>query len=201
MLGLLNRELPSSVEVDGETVELCCGFRTGIKAFEFLNDKDESTMFNLLYLFYGLERDDGLLELPEVVAAHAKEAAEESVEWLLGAFQVMDYDNASMHKRRSNSKQNFSFTADEAIIYADFRRFYGIDLMNSETQMHWYQFIALLLSAMRTEGSLTGTAIAAREPIPGNAKGHERERLRKLQKAWALPMTENELLQRALEMF
>ena len=88
--------------------------------------------------------------------------------------------------------------ADAAIISADFLHFYRIDLW--EEDPHWYRFCALLLALVRTEGSLVGQAAYARSPHE-EARGREKDRLRRLEKAWALPPTDAELREMARARF
>lgn len=188
--------LPSpTVVVAGEEVPIATGTRANIAAD--LSDR-ETVGGRLAMLGAWFGGADG--SLPRAVASHAADALEAAIEWSGGAMGCMPYGRPSIGRPavRSDEKALIDWEADAAIIAADFLRFYRIDLW--EQDPHWYRFCALLLALVRTEGSLVGQAAYARSPH--KAKGRdERERLRKLKDAWALPPTDAELREIARSKF
>jgi len=83
----------------------------------------------------------------------------------------------------------------------EYNRLYGLDLTDPACQVHWHRFCALLLAAVRTEGSLLSAALSARAPLGPGADRHARAEHRRRAEAWALPPTEDELRKRAMESF
>lgn len=192
--------LPSSVEVAGAEVRVRCGFRKQI-ALESLDLESRGGMMGALWLCYGTTLPDGSRSLPDVVAEHAAEAAEAAVAWHNGAWSLMRYGSVgSGAAGGATPRPVFDWGPDACIVASDFMRFYGIDLLDPSTQMHWYRFMAYFLPLTRA-GGLVAQAVAARSPAPGQASKAERERRRQLARAWALPPTELELRESALRKF
>lgn len=189
MLEHLIYGFPSTVEVAGQKLAINTNWRASacLSFDESRYSGAELTTF-ILHLYFGQPDKGGLL--PELVMEHQKESLEAALEWRAGAFSCMDY---GAHKQVAQSRRTFSLDADIAIIVADFQHFYHIDL--TAESIHWYRFVMLLMALMRTSESLVSQATSARMPIPSEAKGDERKRLKRLQQAWALPPTQNEVLE------
>lgn len=64
--------------------------------------------------------------------------------------------------RASNGEPLFSFSQDEALIYASFYAQYGLDL--SAVQLHWWQFLALLRGLGADTPLIRTAAIRAANP-------------------------------------
>lgn len=121
---LMTDKLPESVEVGGHEYPINTDFRAGM-GFELMIQNRETDTFNLLSPFFGdkIPRD---------------------VEGALSAVELF-YCCGSIPERREkldNKKQAYSFDVDKNAIYADFWRFYNINLWTSS--LHWWMFRALL---------------------------------------------------------
>ena len=198
-MGILTApSLPSAVEIAGEEVPVRCGYRKQIEV-DALRRDEGADLVAILGLCFGARSADGGLSLPGVVSSNAVEAVDAALEWHDGAWDLMGYGSggsADPGPRRSV----FDWEADSAIVAADFMRFYGIDLLSPSTQMHWYRFMALFLP-LTVSGGAVSQAVSARSPSPAGSSKAERDRLRALARAWALPPTESELRAQAMGRF
>lgn len=184
--------LPCSVDVAGEKVPVRCGWRENVLADREDRDAPDGRLAILTIL---LGRDDG--SLPDIVARNAADAFAAVVAWHDGSVGCMRYGVPGTGAGRA-PRRVLDWEEDSAIIYADFMRFYRIDL--AESSLHWYRFCALVAALSRTEGSLVGEAMYARSDHPG-AKGAEKRRLSSLAASWALPPTDAELRELAKARF
>ena len=121
---LLTKELPEWVEVEGKAYPINTDFRAGIE-FETIIQKGGATYLDLLSLFFGAQ-------IPE------------NLEEALQAVMLFYCCGALPEKKDSpkSTKQAYSFEVDSAAIYADFWRYYNINLW--EGTLHWWIFRALL---------------------------------------------------------
>lgn len=187
--------LPSpTVRVAGADVPIATGARANIAA-DLADRETADGRLSMLLAWFG---DGG--GLPDAIARHAPEALEAAIAWSGAAMGCMCYGRPTLGTKRAPgaARPVIDWEADAAIISADFLRFYHIDLWSEDP--HWYRFCALLLALVRTDGSLVGQAAYARSPN-GRARSEERNRLRRLEKAWALPPTDAELREMARARF
>lgn len=191
----LGSPYPSSVAVGGADVAIATGWRENVEADSIDLDSTGGRLRALSLWFAG---PDG--SVPRAAADRAPEALSAAIAWHEGAMRCMPYGTPGAGARRHQRRPVLDWSADAAIVTADFQRYYRIDLADPSTEMHWYRFCALLLGLMRYDGSLTGQAAYARSPHPG-AKGPERKRLGRLAEAWALPPTDAELREMARARF
>ena len=190
MYGAILQGEPSAVDVGGSPVRIRAGFRTGLRA-EGIDRRDPWGQTRLLWLWYG---DAGRRALPPAVAADPWGALSAGCAWHDRAWEALPYGGGGPGAGRARA---FDWEADAAIVCADFRRLYGIDLADAGTRLHWHTFCALTLSAARTRGSLLGEALSARTyrgPDPGGER-------RAAARAWALPPAEEEIAMAALARF
>lgn len=191
----LGSPYPSYVPVGGARVAVATGWRENVEADSIDLDSTGGRLRALSLWFAG---PDG--SVPAVVADHAPEALSAAIAWHEEAMRCMPYGAPGTGARRHQRRPVLDWSADAAIVAADFQRYYRIDLSDPSAEMHWYRFCALLLGLMRYDGSLTGQAAYARSPHPG-AKGPERKRLGRLAEVWALPPTDAELREMARARF
>lgn len=187
--------LPSpTVRVAGTDVPIATGARANIAA-DLADRGTAEGRLSMLLAWFGEEGS-----LPGTVARNAPEALEAAIDWSGEAMGCMRYGRPSLGAKRAPAacRPVIDWGADEAIIAADFQRFYRIDLW--EEDPHWYRFCALLLALVRTDGSLVGQAAYARSDHCG-AKGEQKRRLDRLAAAWALPPTDAELREMARARF
>lgn len=120
----INDNLPKSLEIGGYTYPINTDFRAGME-FELMMQKGERDIVKLLIPFFGekIPRD------------------------IEGAFDAVElfYCCGTIPERKekiSNTNPAYSFDVDKNAIYADFWRFYNINLWT--TSLHWWMFRALL---------------------------------------------------------
>lgn len=122
----INDNLPESVEIGGYTFPINTDFRAGME-FELMIQKGEKNIFTLLRPFF----EKGIPRGVDI------ERAFDAVE--------LFYCCGALPERKekiSNTKQAYSFDVDKNAIYADFWRFYNINLWT--ISLHWWMFRALL---------------------------------------------------------
>lgn len=194
MLDAILTGAPSAVEVAGAPVAVNSGFRQNLLA-ETMDRRDRADAARLLQCWFG----DGTGALRPGALAHPTEAMVAACEWHDAAWRLLPYGRPG--RSAGGRRRVFDWAADAGILCADFQRLYGIDLLDPSLRMHWYRFMALTLSAMRTPGSLLATALSARSPLLGRASDAERAAHERQAAAWALPPTELELIEEARREF
>ena len=181
---------PVVVEIAGAPVSINSGFRRALVFSTMEEDSKAIYVARTLNLFFA---KNGLL--PDQVSKYPAEALLSATEWFEGAYDTMKY--GEQYKSRSLKKRIFGWQEDAGIVAADFMRFYGLDLTSPNTQLHWYTFVNLYMGLIATQGSLISQAMAARSPLTGETtKEAERAHARQA-RAWALPLTEDELREQA----
>lgn len=63
--------------------------------------------------------------------------------------------------------RDFSFDDDAGRIVADFQRFYGVDLTDPSTRMHWWRFMALLRNLGEDSATMAAIRLRGMEPTKG----------------------------------
>lgn len=126
-MSILTNRLPEYVEIEGRCYPINTDFRAGI-AFELFVEKGEENLFRILAPFF----PDGL---PDCDPANILQA--------ILSFYMCGAKPPEKEERRKKEKQAYSFDVDASTIFADFWRFYGIDL--SVEGLHWWAFRALLM--------------------------------------------------------
>ncbi len=122
-MNILTDLLPSSVKVGSSTFDIETDFRAGISFYIMVEDGEEN-FYKLFAPFFpnGTPRD------------------------ITGAVEAVLYFLRMGEKTEENapkkSKSTYSFNVDSESIYADFWRYYNIDL--SQDRLHWWTFRSLL---------------------------------------------------------
>ena len=191
--------LPSTIEVGGVLLPICTGFRRHLAA-ETLDRENPDAGIKLLWLYMAKRGNGGARQLPEEVHEDPAAWLEAAMAWHDQALSALDYGDP-LAPKGSGTTRVFDWEADEGIICCDFQRFYGIDIADPATQMHWWRFCTLLMGLVRTDGALVSAAIAARSPLPANAPKELKKAHRAQAAAWALPPTEDELRARLAKTF
>lgn len=195
MLDAILSGAPSAVEVAGAPIAVNSGFRQNLLA-ETMDRRDRADAARLLQCWFG----DGTGALRQGALAHPAQALAAACEWHDAAWSLVSYGRPG-RGGRVVGRRVFDWDADAGVLCADFQRLYGIDLLDPSLRMHWYRFMALALSAMRTPGSLLATALSARSPLLGRATDAERSAHERQAAAWALPPTDAELAEIARREF
>ena len=190
----LTREPPSKVDVCGELVPIRTGWRRAVRSYVLQGDRERLPFADCDKLLSSWFSRDGAV--PDAVREHPRESLDAALSWRDGALvEAMPYGDGTSG---GTTARVFDWEADSGIVVVDFRRLYGIDLADPATQMHWWRFALLWRGAAATE-SLVATAISARSPLGGDADKWARRAHERQSRAWALPPTQAELVQRARE--
>lgn len=119
--------LPSAIKVNGEEYPIETDFRVWIKFYQLISGNQSDK-----------EKAGGLEELLKNQGLPPSKLSAESVLDFFVCGAKIGSENKSGKESRSPS---FDFDVDSAYIFADFLRFYGIDL--SKDELHWWQFMAM----------------------------------------------------------
>lgn len=123
-MNILTDALPTSVLIDGVQYEIASDFRAGVE-FEMMIEQGEANVYRLLAPFFA--------KVP-----HNLEGALREVELFFCCGTLPEKS-----KKPTKGKQAYSFRVDSEAVFADFWRYYGIDL--SREYLHWWAFRALLM--------------------------------------------------------
>ena len=128
MRNILTKTLPTKIQTENGIFEPVTDFRASVE-FEILVENGEQDFLTLLRPYYpkGLPKDH------EVAAANAA----------IWFYMCGDEAKKDEFKPTKRGKRTYSFAVDSEAIYADFSRYYNIDL--TDAQLHWWKFRALLV--------------------------------------------------------
>ena len=129
-MNILLDKLPQSVEVDGSVFDLVTDYRAAVK-FSLMIEKGEGDIFKLCEPFFphGLPMD--------------KRELERMTEAVLYFYRAGEEEKETVEVIGRSSEPAYSFDVDKDAIYADFWRYYSIDL--SSEPLHWWMFKSLLM--------------------------------------------------------
>ncbi|MGL4548618.1 bacteriophage Gp15 family protein [Eubacterium aggregans] len=174
-MNILLDKLPESVRFNGYEYPINADFRAGIR-FEMLildrTIKEEDKAIQALQIFYGdVPSDPG--------------TALEAAIW----FYRCGRDDETNSGIGSNDVP-YSYEYDAGYIAAAFMEQYGVDL-NSVEFLHWWKFKSMFDSI--SENTMFSKAIGYRTAkIDKNMSSEEKSRLKKLQRAFAIPRPKSE---------
>ena len=172
-MNVLTDRLPTTIEVDGKTYEINSNFRTGIK-FEIMIDEKKSgsdIVKEALKLFY------------PVIPQNIEEAVQKIV-WFYCCGQTSKSIGTSGISQRA-----YSFKHDAGYIYSAFLQQYGIDLQMAE--LHWWQF-RYLFRSLSEDCLITKIMQYRTAEITSGMSKSEKDRIRKLKRIYALPLSDEE---------
>ena len=133
MANLLLNALPTKIKIDGKEFDIVTDFRAGI-TFETMVENGDIDAFKLLQIYF-----------PNGAPGNIEAAADEVIRFYKCGDEGKKGSNVS-----KNTKPGYSFSQDSAVIYADFMRYYDIDLTTAN--LHWWKFRELL-SALPVESA------------------------------------------------
>lgn len=122
-MNILTDALPTTVLIAGREYEINSDFRAGIE-FEMMIEQGEDNVYRLLAPFFP--------SIPRDLAGALREA---ELFFCCGNLPEKS-------EKPTKSKQAYSFLVDSEAVFADFWRYYNIDL--SREYLHWWVFRALL---------------------------------------------------------
>lgn len=128
-MNILTDSLPSSVKVGGITYDIETDYRAAVK-MALMVERGEKNPFLLCKPFF-----------PKGLPKDINGAVEAALFFFRGG-EGAEKPTASPQKPKDD-KPAYSFDVDKEAIYADFWRFYNIDL--SKDSLHWWTFKSLLM--------------------------------------------------------
>lgn len=183
----LYRKLDDSIEIDGKQYEVNASFDNVLRLINLLNDKmpvDLKLTIGMQMLF---GRDTELLELdPE----YQKELIEYVAEEYIQSKDEIEYDDLGNVMPQVPKKRIIDIDLDAEYIYGSFIQAYGIDLIEVQGKLHWYEFRALLASLPDNTRMREIMGYRAYKK-PSKSDTHHSQMM-KLQEQYALPGTEEE---------
>lgn len=170
---LAGGRMPREIEVGGASVPIDSGWRAGVRIMRALGsaEEDAACAEAALSIAFGSP-------LPAAVAANRPEALEALVGWI-------DFNEPAppqtARQLRAAARRAWDWDYDAEAAVADFQRFYGIDLTDPATDMHWWRFWALFRGLPPESASmgLMGVRSADEEDYKGEALRGLRERKRR----------------------
>lgn len=175
MFKLTQQKQDNKIEYKGLRIELDLSYDAILKCLEVLEDEvfeeEEKVVlqFRILVVDYKQYADFDLYDRGKIVIA---------------AFESLSEGKPKGAKPPDIEPYNFTHDAER--IYASFLSAYDIDLIEKQGRLDWKTFIALFSSL--GEDTPIMKAIAYRlTDIPKDASKDEKERIRKLKKAYELP--------------
>lgn len=107
-------------------------YRAGV-SFSLMIENGEGSVYKLCKPFF-----------PQGLPADINEAAEAVIQFFRGG------EKTEENTPKKNEKPSYSFAVDSEVIYADFWRYYNIDL--SQDCLHWWTFRSLLAGLPEDSG-------------------------------------------------
>lgn len=175
---------------------LFLSFDNVLRVFDVWQDEDiepRDRVFHALYVltrerdFYGLTIEQALAVYDMIHAEHIKviRPTDAAPRYDLEG-NVLPTKNDPEEDEDGDDSPPFSFKYDGDYIFASFMQAYGIDLIEQQGKLSWRKFNALL-SGLPSDTKLA-QVMEIRAWKPSDTKDKkERERMRKLQKIYALP--------------
>lgn len=171
---LAGAPLPRSVDVCGESVPVASGWRSGVRIMRILDsaEQDAARAEAALRAAFGDP-------LPPAVSRSRAAALEALVSWLgMGEEQPPPSPRRKARMRRSRHVRSWDWNRDADAVVADFQRFYGIDLADPGTDMHWWRFWSLFKNLPAGSACMDriGVRLAEKDDFKGDAWRDMRER-------------------------
>lgn len=124
-MNILTDYLPSSIKVGNSTFDIETDFRAGV-SFSLMIEAGEDNIYKLCAPFF-----------PKGLPLDINGAVEAVIYFFRGG------DTTEDNAPTKSNKPAYSFNVDSEAIYADFWRFYNLDL--SQDNLHWWTFRSLLM--------------------------------------------------------
>lgn len=170
-------ELPTEVDVKGESIKIITDFREYIRLLDMLKDQELDALqkFAIIQQYF---IDDVIVD-EEAISA-------------LSRFIMMDTNCAEVgnvcdyEEPRGNQKKNlFSYSIDYPYILSGFMKDYGIDLIDIE-YMHWWKF-RMLFDGLSDNTEIKQRIMYRSVDLSEIKDKEERKRIKKIQKSIQLP--------------
>lgn len=180
-MNILTDALPAAIEADGRRYGILTDFRDWMKFSEMIHDRETSSAEKAVMMAWWV---DGQPEITEGLVQAVLDFYKAAV-----LFPPPDADDES-DEEAPQKPPVFDWSVDAAFVLADFRRYYGIDLMAVEF-LHWWEFLSLFWALPEDSGCVKriGYRSCDLSKIKNRA---ERDRIRKIQESIALPWEPDE---------
>lgn len=182
----LTDTLVSSIEINGQIYEVDMAFDNILRLIDMLNDAELDDITQILtgiIMLFGEPLNCPIVEQQEIfnqayIALIGFEDEKELEYDLLG--------NLMPGQENEQKDAIYDIHQDAEYIYASFMQDYGIDLIEQQGKLHWYQFKALL--AGLSEDTKFKKVLEIRSmPLPtGRGSGKHRQEVEELKKVYAL---------------
>lgn len=184
MTHLFYEPLPEHIRADGVKIPILTDFRAWLQFIGLVNDKGIAVQDKVTAMA------GWLLEDRPVTAA--------VVEALTDFCRAKELDPDEKEKPEQKDPPGgsrrppcFDWVVDAKYVLGDFRRFYGIDLLNAALYLHWWEFRALF--AALPEEAVTMRRMSLRATDLSKIKDKsQRSRIAAAQRAIALPFEMDE---------
>ena len=124
-MNILTDYLPSSVKIGDSTFDVETDFRAGV-SFSLMIENGENDVYKLCAPFF-----------PKGIPLDISGAVEAALYFFRGGEKIEE------EAPKQPNKPSYSFDVDSEAIYADFWRYYNVDL--SQDNLHWWTFRSLLM--------------------------------------------------------
>lgn len=162
MSNILLESLPTKIQTENGTFEPVTDFRASIE-FEIMVEAGEKNPYELFRPYY-----------PKGLPEHEAGAAAAAL-WF---YQCGNTEKRGTEKPSKSTKPCYSFAIDAPSIYADFLRYYKIDLTTAK--LHWWKFRELL-AGLPTDSAFKERIYYRTCELKGLSK-NEQKRIREMRK-------------------
>lgn len=164
----MNNVLYEALPTEWNGYHINTGFHIGVQLSLLMEDSvltDRMRSAVMLSLLFGNE-DGEIVDCPE-----SAEEVQECLTWFLNGWH---HDKSPAQEKH---EKIMDYDVDQGRIYADFMRFYGIDL--EYTEMHWWKFCWLLWNLPAEDSAfMQAIEIRTKKPRKG-ASAEERKAIKK----------------------
>lgn len=172
---LLVLQPPRTIEIDGLRVPIRTGYRRGIQCARIMDDGLEGRrLVGAINQLYFPDPPSSAIKSFEAAIAFYTEGSMQGI------------PAASVKPPKPHSARVLDWDEDAAMILADFRREYGIDLSSPDTQMHWFAFMAYF-NALSDSSEIKVAMYYRGATKPSGLKGEESKRWEAQKRRYRLP--------------
>lgn len=179
----LNYKIDDAIDIGGEIYEVDMSFDNVLLFLDMLNDKG---IIELEKIFQGINILLGVSFL------YGFEIQRKIFNALLNKVVAVEEIETSTDREGNpmpvpEQKKTYDLKHDAEYIYASFMQAYGIDLFESQGELHWLKFKALLSGLPEDTKFRQVISIRTRSYPKGKHSAEERKQLRELKELYALP--------------
>lgn len=186
-MNYLLESFPEAVKVDGKDYFINSSFRSVLKIHEVLKDKT----------FSQSERESLALSFfYKVVPPNREKAHEKMVEFLGKKEKTKEIVVQKGRNRQKEFKKDVDFSIDSSMIYSGFRKVFGINLRDSNTHLHWWEFLILFEELCHTDSLMQQAIIIRNKKIDDSMSSQEKVAIQELKEKYSLTSPEEQRRER-----